>query len=150
MKEDTVSIVLEHYLQGLLQDTTVRAPLKLSLPDNQAAIAVAEPPAAAPPEERSAPRKPKKLPPHAVVVLNDDLHTFNYVIETFMKVFGYPKEKCFQLAMQIHVQGRAIVWSGPKEVAELKCDQIRGAGPDFYAAKKVEFPLGVLVEPLPG
>jgi hypothetical protein len=35
-------------------------------------------------------------------------------------------------------------------VAELKRDQIRSTGPDFYAAKKVEFPLGVLIEPLPG
>lgn len=43
-----------------------------------------------------------------------------------------------------------MVWSGSKEVAELKRDQVRSAGPDFYAAKKVEFPLGVTIEPLPG
>ena len=125
---------------------------RLSLPEDQSATAaaVAEPPVAETPREKRSPSKPKKLPPHAVVVLNDDLHTFNYVIDAFMKVFGYPREKCFQLAMQIHVQGRTVVWSGPKEVAELKRDQIRGAGPDLYAEKKVDFPLGVLVEPLPG
>lgn len=123
---------------------------------DQAAAAVAEPPATetpiaeSPPRQKPAANKPKKLPPYAVVVLNDDLHTFEYVIETFMKVFGYPAEKCFLLATGIHVQGRAIVWSGPKEVAELKRDQIRSAGPDFYASKKVEFPLGVVIEPLPG
>jgi ATP-dependent Clp protease adaptor protein ClpS len=94
--------------------------------------------------------KPKKLPPYAVVVLNDDEHTFNYVIETFMKVFGYNQTKSFLLASEIHVNGRAIVWSGPKEVAELKRDQIRSAGPDLFAAKKVTYPLGVLIEPLPG
>jgi len=129
---------------------------RLSLNADQAAAAVAEPPATEtpsaerPPREKPSASKPKKLPPYAVVVLNDDLHTFEYVIETFMKVFGYPAEKCFQLAAGIHVQGRAIVWSGPKEVAELKRDQIRSAGPDFYASKKVEFPLGVIIEPLPG
>jgi ATP-dependent Clp protease adaptor protein ClpS len=101
-------------------------------------------------DERTAPDKPKTLPPHAVVVLNDDLHTFQYVVETFQKVFGYSTEKCFLLAMKIHEQGREIVWSGSKEVAELKCDQVRSAGPDIYASRKVEFPLGVLVEPLPG
>lgn len=117
---------------------------------------VAEPPAGEAPASRSPPRKkrssgkPKKLPPYAVIVLNDDLHTFEYVIETFMKVFGYPAEKCFQLATDIHLQGRSIVWSGAKEVAELKRDQIRSAGPDFYASNKVEFPLGVVIEPLPG
>jgi ATP-dependent Clp protease adaptor protein ClpS len=94
--------------------------------------------------------KPKKLPPYAVVVLNDEEHTFAYVIETFMKVFGYNQTKSYQLAREIHVNSRSIVWSGPKEVAELKRDQIRSAGPDLFAAKKVSYPLGVVIEPLPG
>ena len=66
--------------------------------------------------------KPKRLPPYAVVVLNDDEHTFQYVIETFRKVFGYSMSKCLLLAMLIHTSGRAAVWTGPKEVAELKHD----------------------------
>ncbi|HEY5314903.1 MAG TPA: ATP-dependent Clp protease adaptor ClpS [Pirellulales bacterium] len=117
----------------------------------QEAAAVSEPPAeAAPPKAKPSGTKPKRLPPYAVVVLNDDLHTFEYVIATFMKVFGYQQQRCFELARHIHLHGRGIVWSGPKEVAELKRDQILGAGPDFYAQKKVEGPLGVLIEPLPG
>jgi ATP-dependent Clp protease adaptor protein ClpS len=94
--------------------------------------------------------KPKLLPPYAVIVLNDDVHSFDYVVSTFQKVFGYPLERAFQLASQIHNTGLGQVWSGSKEVAELKCEQIRGAGPDVYAAKKVEFPLGTYIEPLPG
>ncbi len=94
--------------------------------------------------------KPKTQPPYAVVVLNDDQHSFQYVIDTFMKVFGYPLEKSYSLALQIHTEGRGIVWSGAREVAELKRDQIRSAGPDFYAEKKVDFPLGVTIEPMPG
>ena len=94
--------------------------------------------------------KPKVQPPYAVVVFNDDLHTFEYVIETFTKVFGYPPEKSCSLALQIHTAGRGIVWSGVLEVAELKRDQLRSAGPDFYAAQKVDFPLNVTIEPLPG
>jgi len=123
---------------------------------DQAAAGVADPPAAELSAAESSPRqkrssgKPKKLPPYAVVVLNDEVHTFNYVIETFKKVFGYPVVKCMLLATAIHVRGRAIVWSGSKEVAELKRDQIRSAGPDFHASTKVEFPLGVVIEPLPG
>ena len=42
------------------------------------------------------------------------------------------------------------MWSGTREVAEIKRDQIRSAGPDFYATKKVDFPLKVAVEPMPG
>ena len=94
--------------------------------------------------------KPKVQPPYAVVVLNDDEHSFQYVIDTFMKVFGYPLEKSYSLALQIHTEGKAIVWSGTREVAELKRDQIRSAGPDFYGEKKVDFPLGMTIEPLPG
>ena len=85
-----------------------------------------------------------------MVLLNDEEHTFQYVIETLMKVFGYPQEKSCSLTLQIHYEGRGIVWSGSREVAELKRDQIRSTGPDFYGTKKVDFPLGVIVEPLPG
>jgi ATP-dependent Clp protease adaptor protein ClpS len=95
-------------------------------------------------------RKPRPLPPYAVIVFNDDVHTFAYVIETFMKVFGYSPRKSLLLAEQIHHGGRGIVWSGSKEVAELKRDQIRSAGPDLYAVQKVDFPLDVTIEPLPG
>ena len=37
--------------------------------------------------------KPKQQPPYAVVLFNDEEHTFQYVIETLMKVFGYSEEK---------------------------------------------------------
>lgn len=101
---------------------------------------------------RPAPRsstKPKRQPPYAVIVENDDLHTYEYVIEAFSKIFGYSQEKAFRLAQTIDTEGRALVWSGTKELAELKRDQIRGFGPDLFAAKPVTFPLGTYIEPLP-
>jgi ATP-dependent Clp protease adaptor protein ClpS len=109
----------------------------------------------APPEpevrrkERPDEAKPKRQPPYAVIVLNDEEHSFQYVIDAFSKVFGYPREKSYSLALHIHTHGQGIVWSGSKEVAELKRDQIRAAGPDFHAEKKVGFPLGVRIEELP-
>lgn len=92
----------------------------------------------------------KPLPPHAVILLNDDEHSFEYVVETLSKVFKYKAEKCFHLTKKAHEHGRWPVFSGSKELCELKAEQIKGAGPDFYASKKVDWPLGVLVEPLPG
>ena len=91
----------------------------------------------------------KKQPPYAVIVHNDDEHTFQYVIEVLMKLFGYPLEKAFVLTNQVHVAGKSVVWTGALEVAELKRDQLRGFGPDLFAVKKVEYPLGVTIEPLP-
>lgn len=89
----------------------------------------------------------KRQPPYAVVVLNDDDHTFDYVILTFQKIFGYDLEKCFKLAKMIHEKGWAIVWVGSLEVAELKREQIMNAGPDTFNTKKVTWPLGVELEP---
>lgn len=94
--------------------------------------------------------KPKTQPPYAVIVENDDLHTWLYVIEVLQKVFGYDDQKAYILTSQVHFSGQAVVWSGALELAELKRDQIRGFGPDIYATKPVEFPLGVRIEPLPG
>jgi ATP-dependent Clp protease adaptor protein ClpS len=94
--------------------------------------------------------RPKTQPPYAVIVENDDFHTFNYVTEVLQKVFGYDLQKAFLLTVEVDASGQAIVWSGALEVAELKRDQIRGCGPDLYAMKPVTFPLGVRVEKLPG
>ena len=93
--------------------------------------------------------KPKRQPPYAVVVLNADDHTYEYVILGLSKVFGYSTEKSFQLAQTIDRTGRAVVWTGVLEVAELKRDQIVGLGPDTWARKPVKYPLGVVLEPLP-
>jgi ATP-dependent Clp protease adaptor protein ClpS len=100
-------------------------------------------------KEKDNPR-PKTQPPYAVIVENDDFHTFNYVIEVLQKVFGYDLQKAFGLTVEVDATGQAIVWSGTLEVAELKRDQIRGFGPDLYAMKPVRFPLGVRVEKLAG
>ena len=124
---------------------------------DDAGVAVESPPAEEVPpalkqrrKKQPADAKPKQQRPYAVVLFNDEEHTFQYVVETLTKVFGYPQEKSYSLTLQIHTYGKGIVWSGTREVAELKRDQIRSAGPDFYAAKKVEFPLKVTIEPMPG
>jgi ATP-dependent Clp protease adaptor protein ClpS len=94
-------------------------------------------------------KKPKKQPPYAVIVHDDDFHTYEYVIEVLQKVCGHDLQKAFLLTQAVDLTGRAVVWTGMKEVAELKRDQIRGFGPDFYAQQTVKFPLAVTIEPMP-
>ena len=101
-------------------------------------------------EKTDSKTKPKKQPPYAVIVHNDERHTWLYVIEVLQRVCGHSREKAHQLTSQVHFSGKAHVWTGALEVAELKRDQIRGFGTDFYAEKSVTFPLGVTIEPLPG
>ncbi len=117
--------------------------------DQDAGTAVAEP---EPEQKQKADQKtrPKRQPPYAVIVHNDEEHTFAYVIEVLQRVCGHPLEKATQLTAEIHYTGRSVVWTGALEIAELKRDQIRGFGPDFYATHAVKFPLGVTIEPLPG
>lgn len=94
--------------------------------------------------------KRKRQPPYAVIVENDDFHTFQYVIDVLQRICGHDEQQAFVLTSQIHHNGRANVWSGTMELAELKRDQIKAFGPDIYASETVEFPLGVYIEPLPG
>jgi ATP-dependent Clp protease adaptor protein ClpS len=74
--------------------------------------------------------KVKRLPPYNVVLLNDDDHSFEYVIAMLQQLFGHPPEKGYQMAWQVHTQGRVIVDTTSKERAELKRDQIHAFGPD--------------------
>ena len=90
----------------------------------------------------------KRQPQYIVIVLNDDLHTFEYVIDALCRVCGHSLEDAYQLAIEIDANGQAALWKGAMEIAELKRDQIIGFGSDFYAEKPVTFPLGCYIEPL--
>jgi ATP-dependent Clp protease adaptor protein ClpS len=64
-----------------------------------------------------------------VIVLNDDHNTFDHVASTLARVVpGVSLEGGYRFADRIHRSGRAIVWSGPKEPAELYWEQLEGAG----------------------
>ncbi|MDQ3546973.1 MAG: ATP-dependent Clp protease adaptor ClpS, partial [Verrucomicrobiota bacterium] len=57
--------------------------------------------------------------PWNVVVHNDPVNLMSYVTMVFQKVFGYPKEKAELHMMEVHRDGRSILWSGVRERAEL-------------------------------
>ena len=89
-----------------------------------------DPPKAAPKKATKSRHKTKKLPPYNVGLLDDDDHTYEYVIEMLGKVFGYAKERAYQLAKEVDGSGRGIVLTTHKEKAELKRDQILAYGRD--------------------
>jgi len=70
-------------------------------------------------------------PPYHVVLLNDDDHTYAYVIGMLRKLFGYAPEKSFCLASEVDSAGRTIVDTTTLERAELKRDQIHSFGRDW-------------------
>lgn len=81
------------------------------------------------PEEKTR-EKVKRQPPYHVILLNDDDHTFEYVIHMLQKLFGHPPELGYLMAWEVHTKGRVIVDTTTKERAELKVDQIHAFGPD--------------------
>ena len=64
-----------------------------------------------------------------VIVLNDDHNTFEGVARTLARVLpGVSYDNGMAIANQIHNTGRAIVWTGPREPAELYWEQLSEAG----------------------
>jgi ATP-dependent Clp protease adaptor protein ClpS len=82
-----------------------------------------------------------------VVLLNDDDHTFDYVIRMLKQLFGYPEEKGFLMALEVHETGRVIVCTTTLEHAELKRDQIHAFGPDPLLSRS-RGSMSAIIEPV--
>lgn len=94
-------------------------------------------------------QRTKRQPPYNVVLLNDDDHSYDYVIAMLRQLFGYPKEKGFLLAKEVDIHGRVIVLTTTKEHAELKQEQIHAFGPDPLIAR-CQGSMSAVIEPAPG
>lgn len=67
--------------------------------------------------------------PWNVIVLNDDHNTFEGVAFALSATLpGVSYERGMALANRIHHTGRALVWSGHREAAELYWNELRGQG----------------------
>jgi ATP-dependent Clp protease adaptor protein ClpS len=107
--------------------------------EQETASAVVEP-------ETTVDTQTRRMPPYNVVILNDEEHTFPYVIELLVKLFAHPLPKAKELTWRIHTQGRAVVYTTHKEKAELKREQVLayGADPRLPSSKG---PLRCYIEP---
>src|SRR5947209_3319657 len=92
----------------------------------------------------------RRMPPYNVILDNDDHHSMPFVVEVLCKVLGCPVERAFQLMLEAHTSGRAVIWTGSREVAELKAEQVH----TFHETRDTDGanlgPLGCTVEPAPG
>ena len=84
-----------------------------------------------------------------MVLLNDDDHSYEYVIEMLRSIFGHNDQQGFRLAAEVHKNGRAIVYTTHKELAELKRDQIHGFGRDSRVAT-CQGAMSAFIEPAEG
>lgn len=88
-------------------------------------------------------------PPYHVVLLDDQDHTYDYVIEMLVKLFRHDGPKAYQMAVEVDTAGRVIVFTGSLEQAELKRDQIHGYGKD-WRIPRCAGSMSAVVEPAEG
>jgi len=66
--------------------------------------------------------------PCNLIVWNDDLNTFEWVIDTLVEVCGHTEEQAEQCAYIIHFQGKCSVKQGDYEKLKVMCDKITDRG----------------------
>ena len=57
--------------------------------------------------------------PWKVVVLNDPVNSMSYVVLVFRQVVGFDENKARRHRLEVHEQGRSVVWAGLREKAEF-------------------------------
>lgn len=70
------------------------------------------------------------VPRYHVLLHDDDDHSYEYVINMIMRLFGHPPERAFDMAQTVDAQGTVILDTTLRERAELKRDQIHAYGAD--------------------
>jgi ATP-dependent Clp protease adaptor protein ClpS len=71
-----------------------------------------------------------ETPLYRVVLLDDDEHTYEYVIEMLCTIFFLSAETAYKHACEVDAMGRTVVIVCEKEQAEFGRDQIHAYGAD--------------------
>src|SRR5579871_2694646 len=66
-----------------------------------------------------------------VVLLDDDDHTYEYVVEMLVKLFAFSESAAWNRAVDVDTNGRTIVVTCEREIAEFGRDQIHSYGADW-------------------
>ncbi|MXY78966.1 MAG: ATP-dependent Clp protease adaptor ClpS [Chloroflexi bacterium] len=65
-----------------------------------------------------------------LILLDDDDHSYAYVVEMLGRLFGYGREKAFAIAAMVDTQGRAIVETNSYDRVRHDQQRIHDYGPD--------------------
>jgi ATP-dependent Clp protease adaptor protein ClpS len=88
-------------------------------------------------------------PQYNLVLLDDDDHTYDYVIEMLMKLFFRTADEAYRHAVEVDTTGRTIVLSTDLPMAEFGRDQIHGYGADWRMPRS-KGSMSAIVEPAAG
>jgi ATP-dependent Clp protease adaptor protein ClpS len=63
-----------------------------------------------------------------LIVWNDEVNTFEWVIETLIEICGHTQEQAEQCSMIIHSKGKYAVKEGSYDTLKTQCDAITERG----------------------
>ena len=63
-----------------------------------------------------------------IVMYNDDVNTFDHVIDTLIRVCKHTSEQAEQCSLIVHYKGKCTVKTGPMDELIPQCTQLLEAG----------------------
>jgi ATP-dependent Clp protease adaptor protein ClpS len=84
----------------------------------------------------------RQPPKFAVVLLNDDYTTMEFVVEVLKRFFRKTEEEAMQIMLRVHQEGRGVAGVYSHDIAETKVFQVH------QLAKSRGYPLHCVIEPL--
>ncbi len=91
----------------------------------------------------------QKAPLYNVVLLNDDDHSYDYVIEMLQHIFCFSVQQAYQHALEVDTKQRTVLITCGLEEAEYGRDQILNYGPD-PRIPRCKGSMSAIVEPVAG
>jgi ATP-dependent Clp protease adaptor protein ClpS len=88
----------------------------------------------------------QQVPLYRVVLLDDNDHTYDYVIEMLQKLFIQTVEEAYRHAEEVDRCGRTVVMTCELPQAEFARDLIHAFGPDWRLPRS-KGPMSAIVEP---
>jgi ATP-dependent Clp protease adaptor protein ClpS len=86
------------------------------------------------------------VPLYRVVLLDDNDHTYDYVIEMLQKIFIFTLEQAYRHAEEVDRRGRTVLIACELPQAEYARDQIQAYGPDWRLPRS-KGSMSAVVEP---
>ena len=86
------------------------------------------------------------VPLYRVVLLDDNDHTYDYVIEMLQKIFVFTWEEAYRHAEEVDRRGRTVLITCELPQAEFARDQIHAYGPD-WRLQRSKGSMSAVIEP---
>jgi ATP-dependent Clp protease adaptor protein ClpS len=86
------------------------------------------------------------VPLYRVVLLDDNDHTYDYVIEMLQNIFIFSLEQAYRHAEEVDRAGRTVLITCELPQAEFARDQIHAYGPD-WRLERSKGSMSAIVEP---